>query len=121
MSIGSLPPAAFDALQSRTPGLRLPGPKSPGLQSPGLQSPDVAGEKDAAFREAFDSFVGEVFFGQMLKAMRKTVGKPAYFHGGQTEEIFQQQLDQVLGEKLAKTSAGKFSGPMFELMHLTRK
>jgi len=100
VSIQSLPPAAFDALQSRTPNLQSP---------------------DAAFREAFDSFVGEVFFGQMLKAMRKTVGKPAYFHGGQTEEIFQQQLDQVLGEKLAKTSAGKFSGPMFELMNLTRK
>ena len=71
-------------------------------------------------REAFDAFVGEVFFGQMLKSMRKTLGKPPYFHGGRAEEVFQQQLDQVLAEKLSKASAEKFTGPMFELFTLPR-
>ena len=77
--------------------------------------------KDAELRKAFNSFVGQTFFGQMLKAMRKTVGKPAYFHGGRAEEIFRQQLDQVLGEKLSRASGEKFSGPMFELFRLARK
>ena len=72
-------------------------------------------------REAFTSFVGQAFFGQMLSAMRKTVGKPAYFHGGRTEEIFQQQLDQVLGEKLAEASGDQFAEPMFELFMMDRK
>ena len=36
-------------------------------------------------REAFDRFVGGTFFRQLLGAMQKTVGKPAYFHGGQGE------------------------------------
>lgn len=80
--------------------------------SPKLNSPDA--------REAFDQFVGETFYGQMLASMRKTVGKPAYFHGGRAEEIFQGQLDQTLGEQLAKASAGSFSGPMFELFSLQR-
>jgi len=75
---------------------------------------------DPQLRETFDSFVGETFFSQMLGAMRKTQGKPAYFHGGQAEEIFQGQLDQMLAEKLAASSASQFTGPMFELFNVTR-
>ena len=86
----------------------------------GAARPDKAGSHDRQLREAFDAFVGEVFFGQMLKSMRKTLGKPPYFHGGRAEEVFQQQLDQVLAEKLAQTSADKFTGPMFELFTLSR-
>ena len=86
-----------------------------------VNPPSGGGEDDQQLREAFDSFVGQTFFGQMLSAMRKTLGKPAYFHGGRAEEIFQQQLDQVLGEKLADASADKFSGPMFELFVLDRR
>lgn len=71
-------------------------------------------------RETFDQFVGETFYGQMLSSMRKTLGKPAYFHGGRAEEIFQGQLDQVLGEQLAKASAKGFTDPMFELFALQR-
>ena len=65
-------------------------------------------------RQAFDQFVGETFFTQMLKSMRKSVGKPAYFHGGRAEEMFQSQLDQVLAEKMTAASAEQFTGPMFE-------
>ena len=82
--------------------------------------PQSDDQRSSEFREVFDQFVGEVFFGQTLKAMRRTVGKPAYFHGGRAEEIFQQQLDQVLAEKLSEASAESFSGPMFELMSLPR-
>ena len=80
-----------------------------------------AGAEGAALRQAFDSFVGETFFGQMLKAMRSTQEKPAYFHGGRAEEMFQQQFDQALAEKLSKSSADKLSGPMFELFTLERR
>lgn len=80
----------------------------------------AADARDPKLRAAFDSFVGEALFGQALKSMRKTVGKPAYFYGGRTEEIFQQQLDQVLAEKLSHASADKLSGPMYELFTLRR-
>ena len=65
-------------------------------------------------RERFTQFVGEAFFGQMMKAMRSTVGKPAYFHGGRAEEVFQGQLDQKLAEHLTEASAARFAEPMFE-------
>src|SRR4051794_37218534 len=65
-------------------------------------------------REKFTQFVGEAFFGQMMKAMRSTVGKPAYFYGGRAEEVFQGQLDQTMAQHLTKASASKFADPMFE-------
>lgn len=65
-------------------------------------------------REAFDKFVGNTFYGQMLKAMRSTVDKPAYFHGGRAEEMFQSQLDQVVTDHMTEASAGEFSGGMFD-------
>lgn len=72
-------------------------------------------------RKAFQQFVGETFYGQMLSAMRKTVGKPAYFHGGRAEEVFQGQLDQMLGERLAEATAADFADPMFQLFALQRQ
>jgi hypothetical protein len=50
----------------------------------------------------------------MIKAMRSTVGKPAYFHGGRAEEVFQGQLVQALAEHLTEASASRFAEPMFE-------
>jgi flagellar protein FlgJ len=71
-------------------------------------------------REAFDSFVGETFYGQLLSAMRKTVDKSAYFHGGRAEEVFQGQMDQILAQKLTESTASQFTQPMFELFELHR-
>jgi hypothetical protein len=65
-------------------------------------------------REKFTQFVGETFYGQMFKAMRSTVDKPAYFHGGRAEEAFQGQLDQTMAEHMTKASASTFAEPMFE-------
>ncbi len=74
-----------------------------------------------ALRKAFDEFVGETFYGQMLKAMRQTQGKVAYFDGGQAEEIFTQQLDQALTKKMTAVSADKLSAPLYHLFMQGRK
>ena len=71
-------------------------------------------------RGTFDKFVGEVFYGQMLKSMRQTVGKPAYFHGGKAEEMFTQQLDQVLSTQMTEASAHTLTGPMYRLFTQNR-
>jgi Rod binding domain-containing protein len=77
-------------------------------------------ESSEELRQAFQSFVGETLFSQMLKAARKTQNKPAYFHGGRAEEMFQQQLDQVLAEKFAQSDGARFSDAMFELFTMKR-
>jgi len=64
-------------------------------------------------QQTFRTFVGEAFFGQMLKAMRSTQGKPAYFHGGHAEEVFRGQLDQALTEEMTEASSDTIADPMF--------
>src|SRR4029079_16116420 len=78
-------------------------------------------KKKTQLKETFNDFVGETFYGQMLAAMRKTVHKTPYFHGGRPEEVFQGQLDQTLAERLAESTADRFSGPMFELFSMQRR
>jgi len=70
---------------------------------------------DEALQAAFRQFVGTTFFGQMLSSMRDTVGKPAYLHGGQAEEIFRQQLDQKIVDEVTVSSAPQIADPMYEL------
>ena len=84
------------------------------------QDADGNSQDNEELRDAFQSFVGETLFGQMLKAARKTQNKPAYFHGGRAEEMFQQQLDQVLAEKMADSGGGNYSDAMFELFTMKR-
>ncbi|MDA0806719.1 MAG: rod-binding protein [Planctomycetota bacterium] len=68
--------------------------------------------KGPVLPEAFDQFVGDTFFRQMLKSLRSTTGKPAYFHGGQAEEIFQSQLDELLITDMAKATKESFSADL---------
>jgi flagellar protein FlgJ len=76
---------------------------------------------DPKLHEAFNDFVGQTFYGEMLKAMRKTQHKPAYLYGGRAEEVFQQQLDQILAKKMSDSSSGKLTGPMYELFAARRR
>lgn len=102
--------------------LSVPGAvRAAQLYTPAPVPPAALEGEEGELRQAFQSFVGQTLFGQMLQAMRKTVGKSAYFHGGRAEEIFQSQLDQVLAEKISDASAEKFSGPMFELFAMKRR
>lgn len=101
-SLGTTSPIAFNGAATKTEALSQ--------ANPAKDNPEL--------KKAFTDFVGQTFYGQMLKSLRSTVDKPAYFHGGRGEEMFQEQLDQVLSEKLAETTAENFSGPMFDLFCL---
>jgi Rod binding domain-containing protein len=79
----------------------------------GSDAERVEGARD--LQNAYRDFVGKTFYGEMLKSMRSTVGKPAYFHGGQTEEVFRSQLDQHLSDHMTKATADQFAEPMFRL------
>ena len=76
-------------------------------------------DNDETVKQAFDQFVGQTLFGQMLSSMRKTVGEPAYFHGGQAEEMFRGQLDQILAERMTEASAGQMSQSLYRQFELS--
>lgn len=70
-------------------------------------------QEDLKTREAFQEFVAGTFYGQMLKALRSTQSKPAYFHGGAAEDVFQAQFDQQIAGDLAREHGAQFAGPLF--------
>lgn len=99
-------------------------PTTPATASPPPLLGDTKDAPPAAKDEletAFTQFVGQTLFGTMLKAMRSTVGEPAYFHGGRAEEIFQGQLDEQIVADLTESTADSYASPMFELFELQRR
>ena len=90
-------------------------------QAGASQSPLNPSAASPELRQAFQDFVGQTFFSEMIKACRSGQKPSAYFNGGRAEEIFQGQLDQVMSEELSKSSAEKISDPMFELFMLKRQ
>jgi peptidoglycan hydrolase FlgJ len=82
--------------------------------------PRRSGHDTPELRAAFTDFVGQTFFGELIKQMRATVDKPAYFHGGMGEDVFQSQLDQILVERMSDASAATFADPMYEVFMARR-
>src|SRR2546430_946408 len=96
-----------------TPILNLaPGTLNSATRGSGRDTPEL--------KEAFTDFVGQTFFGELVKQMRATLHKPAFFHGGMGEDIFQSQLDQIMVERISDTSAQSFSDPMYQLLMAPR-
>lgn len=81
-----------------------------------IEAATAAMHDDEEYRKVFHQFVGETLYGQMLKSMRETQEKPAYFHGGRAEELFQGQLDQMLVEKMTQATSMTLSDVMFRQM-----
>ncbi len=86
------------------------------IQDSGEEATDT--EKTEKLRSWFNKAIGETFFGQMIKEMRKSLDTPAYFHGGRGEEVFQQQLDQIFAEHMTEATGDRVTQPMFDLFML---
>ena len=80
------------------------------------QTESLAEANEKQFRELLHQFIGQTLFGQMLKSMRSTQEKNPFFHGGQSEEIYQSLLDMELTDQLTQSSSRTISEPMYKLM-----
>ena len=72
-------------------------------------------KEEITLRQAFQDFFAGTFYKQMFQSLRKMHSKPAYFHGGRAEEMFQSQMDQQVAENLARDQGSSFSDPMFSV------
>ena len=70
--------------------------------------------RDAEVREVFQEFAAGTFYREMLGALRKGADKPAYFHGGQAEDIFRAEMDRLIVDDLAAKHGEAFAGPLYE-------
>ncbi len=99
---------------------KIDSPKMDSEKTSGLSDTKPKSEEED-LRKAFQDFVGQTLFSQMISSMRSTQDGAAYFDGGRAEKIFQGQLDQILSEELSEASASKISDPMFKLFQLRRQ
>jgi Rod binding domain-containing protein len=65
-------------------------------------------------KKVFNEFTAGTFYREMLEAMRKGTGKPAYFDGGQAEEIFRGELDRQIATRLTEQHGEQFSKKLYE-------
>lgn len=59
------------------------------------------GSREAQLREAAEKLVSTTMITPMFEQMRDDPLASELFHGGRAEKIFQQQLDQVLADRIA--------------------
>ena len=67
----------------------------------------------AELREVIDRTLGSVFYGPLLRSARNSSLKGTFGHGGRGEEIFQNQLDQVLAERAGRSTAADVGEALF--------
>src|SRR3954447_8377693 len=113
--------AIADSSKFKVQSSKLPHGDSTLNLEHGTLNSAVRGSRDTPeLHKTFTDFVGQTFFGELVKQMRATVDKPAFFHGGMGEDIFQTQLDQIMVERMTDASAATFSDPMYQLFMAPR-
>ena len=115
------PQIGLPLLQGGSPkGISLAGTSAPTSFSLTSDKPASAEDKQAELEKAFQQFVAGTFYKQMMKALRSSTGKAAYFHGGQSEKIFQNQMDDIVTDSLAEIHGKHVAAPLLELYKLQR-
>ena len=84
------------------------------LANLGQKQVDQPSQQELEVKQKFQEFFAGTLYKMMLKSLRETHDKPAYFHGGQAEKMFQGQLDQQVAEDMAREQGGDFAGDFFE-------
>jgi len=88
--------------------------------------PKTTGKTDAdkqhdALVKQTEKWVGQTFYGEMLKQMRNSPFKSKMFDGGQGGEAFQQMFDSKLAEKMSAGSGKKLVDAIVDKIEHPRK
>jgi peptidoglycan hydrolase FlgJ len=75
---------------------------------------DSLADRHSELKKVFTEFAAGSFYREMLSALRKSHGRPAYFDGGQAEQIFRAEMDRHIADDLAARHGEAFAGPLFE-------
>lgn len=76
-------------------------------------TPDAA-SRESEVKKVFREFAAGTFYREMLGALRKGTGKPAYFHGGYAEDVFRAEMDHHIADDLAARHGESFAGPLYD-------
>ena len=95
----------FSAIKADVAQAALAAPKTPRLDG-----------SRAEFRKAVGEFVGNVFYGTLIKQMQSSSFKTKYMHGGRGEDVFQGQLGIELAQRLGRSANNPIADRMASAM-----
>ena len=87
---------------------------SPANPLASIATPATPATRQAELKKVFNEFAAGTFYREMLSAMRKSQGKPAYFDGGHAEEVFRAELDRHIADDLAARHGEAFTKPLYD-------
>ena len=77
-------------------------------------STEALAGRQAELKKVFTEFAAGTFYREMLSALRKSHDKPAYFDGGQAEQIFRAEMDRHIADDLAARHGEAFAAPLYK-------
>jgi len=70
--------------------------------------------KQSDMRAQVGEFVGNVFYGTLLRQMQASKIKGKYFHGGRGEEVFQAQLGMELAKRMGQAPNDPIANEIYD-------
>jgi hypothetical protein len=107
-------PAAIGTPDHSAPSVGMPLTTKPGsfpLEPKAIASDQLKDGPESA-EQAMQQFVGETFYGMLLKQMRNTVMASDLFGNSSAKQMFESQLDQTLVQELATHHSEFLSRPI---------
>jgi len=89
-----------------TPGLAMAGPRGFEALAPNRAKGDT-------LRKQVGEFVGNVFYGTLMKQMQASKLKGKYLHGGRGEEVFKGQLHMELAKRMGQAAGDPIAESMY--------
>ncbi len=86
---------------------------NPNAVVPPDESVRQTADVERGLRTSIDEFVGSVFYGQLLKAMRNSPLKSDIGHGGRGEDVFAGQLDMELSQRIGRAGGFNLSDAIY--------
>lgn len=72
-------------------------------------------------RKDVGEFVGNIFYGTLLREMSDSKLKGKYFHGGRGEEVFRGQLNMELAKRMGQSAGDPIAEKMYEALNRAKK
>lgn len=74
----------------------------------------LAGNRATALRRSTGEFVGDIFYGTLLREMQQSKFKTKYLSGGRAEEAFRGQLSMEIAKRIGRSGNDPVARRLFE-------
>ncbi len=91
-------------------------PAMPSQQMPHTSSLAMEGKSRTLLRERVGEFVGNIFYGTLLKELQNSTIRSELFHGGRGEEAFRSMLNMELARRMGQSPDDPIANHMYAAM-----